>query len=422
MSDGPRSELADDRARPGVAQKPAAPDATDATDVVRSAIVSARFALVVASGLCYFTALAMLTPVLPLYVEKSLGLGSVAVGIVVGAFAVGAIALRTVAGWLGDSLGRRVLIIGGAFVVAVSVASYGLVHAAWYLTLMRVVTGFGEAGFFVGAATMITDLAPVERRGEAVSYWSVAVYGGLSLGPVLGGVLVGSTAHGHHGHYGRVWAVSAGLALIASVLGLFTVEVERKTPLPTTRQLFHRAAIDPGSVLFLGLIALAGFTAFIPLYVTHLHVGAGAIFALYGVLILVVRVLGARVPDRIGGRTTATLALVLTAVGVGTIAAWPTVAGLVIGTAVFAAGMSLMYPALLLLALYGVHDSDRASVVGTFSSFFDASQGVGAFLCGAVVAVVGDRGAFTTGAVCALLGLVLLRTRSWSRPAASEPA
>ena len=169
---------------------------------------TARFVLVVASGLCYFTALAMLTPVLPDYVEKSLGAGSVAVGIAVGAFAVGAVPLRTYAGKFGDTVGRRVLIIGGALIVGASTACYGLVHALWFLVLLRVVTGFGEAGFFVGAATMITDLSPAHRRGEAVSYWSVAVYGGLSFGPVLGSVLHGSVRHGG-GRYGLVWAVSA---------------------------------------------------------------------------------------------------------------------------------------------------------------------------------------------------------------------
>jgi len=79
---------------------------------------------------------------------------------------------------------------------------------------------------------------------------------------------------------------------------------------------------------------------------------------------------------------------------------------------VFASGMSLMYPALLLLALHGVSDGERASVVGTFSSFFDASQGLGAFICGIVVAIAGsDRGAFTAGALCALAGLFVLRAR-----------
>jgi MFS family permease len=375
----------------------------------RARIFTLRFTLVVLSGLCYFTSLAMLTPVLPDYVEKSLGAGSIAVGIAVGAFAVGAISLRPFAGRIGDTMGRRVLIVGGALIVASSTVCYGLVHALWFLVLLRIGSGFGEAGFFVGAATMITDLAPSDRRGEAVSYWSVAVYGGLSFGPVLGSVLHGK------GHYGFVWIVSAGLALLAAIIGLFTVEVERSTPSKRPPHLLHRSALGPGTVLFLGLIPLAGFTAFVPLYVDDLHVSAGAIFALYGVLILAVRIFGARLPDALGGRNTGTLALALVAAGIGTVAAWPSVAGLVLGTVVFAAGMSLMYPALLLLALDGVNEAERASVVGTFSSFFDLSQGLGAFICGAVVAFTGDRGAFATGAICALGGLAVLRARSTTR-------
>jgi len=153
-----------------------------------------------------------------------LGYGSIAVGVGVGAFAVGAVLLRPLAGRVGDTMGRRVLIIGGALIVSLSTATYGLVHSLWFLVLVRIASGFGEAGFFVGAATMITDLAPVDRRGEAVSYWSVAVYGGLSLGPVLGSVL-----HAHS-HYGSVWLVSATLSMLAALIGFLTVEVPRDAP------------------------------------------------------------------------------------------------------------------------------------------------------------------------------------------------
>jgi MFS family permease len=372
-------------------------------------LVTGRFALIVVCGLCYFLALAMLTPVIPHYVEDSMGLGSVAVGVAVGAFAVGAIALRTYAGQLGDRIGRRVLIISGALIVSGSTILYGLVHALWWLIAMRIFTGFGEAGFFVGAATMITDLSPAERRGEAVSYWSVAVYGGLSFGPALGELVRG------HNRYELTFAVSSGLALLAAILGTLTVEVQRTIAEPgeRSRNLVHRAAVRPGFVLFLGLIPLAGFSAFMPLYADkELHIGSGGVFVLYGVLILIVRIVGARIPDRLGGRDAGAIACGLAALGIGIVAAWPAVAGLIVGTVVLAAGMSLMYPALLLLALTGVPDAERASVVGTFSSFFDASQGIGAFVCGAVAALSGNRGAFTAGAVAAALGLFFLRART----------
>ena len=393
--------------RTGVSDEPDTRAAHASSD--RARLLTPRFLLVVACGLFYFLALAMLTPVIPHYVEDKLGNGTIAVGIAVGAFAIGAILLRTYAGRLGDRIGRRILIISGALLVAASTACYGLVHALWWIILMRIVTGFGEAGFFVGAATMITDLSPPERRGEAVSYWSVAVYGGLSFGPALGELVRGGS------RYELAWLVSAALAFVAALLGMFTVEVPREATKPESTHLFHRAALRPGTVLFLGLIPLAGFTAFMPLYADTLGVSAGPVFLLYGFLILVVRILGARLPDRLGGRRAGALALLFAGIGIGVIAAWGSIAGLVLGTVILAGGMSLMYPALLLLALVGVTDADRASVVGTFSSFFDASQGAGAFICGAVAALTGERGAFAAGAVGAFVGFGLLRSRSTAR-------
>jgi MFS family permease len=206
------------------------------------------------------------------------------------------------------------------------------------------------------------------------------------------------------------WAVSASLALLAAVLGTITVETARRVPPEPPGKLLHRAALAPGTVLFLGLIGLAGFTAFVPLYARELDLGgADVLFLLYGGLILCVRILGARLPDVLGGRLAATIALSCGAAGLTLMAGWGSVAGLVAGTAVFAAGMSLLYPALMLLALTAVPDHERGSVVGTFSSFFDLSQGLGALILGGVAAVSGYRGAFAGGAIAAAAGVVLLQ-------------
>ncbi len=373
-------------------------------------LLTSRFVLVVSCGLCYFLALAMLTPVLPHYVKDHMHYGDAAVGVAVGAFAVGAVVLRTYAGRVGDTVGRRALIITGALTVAISTLFYGAIDALWWLIAMRVVTGFGEAAFFVGAATMITDLAPAARRGEAVSYWSVAVYGGLSFGPALGDVLRGGN------RFMLTFVVSALLALVAALLGVFTREVPREHDLAPHGRLWHPAALRPGLVLFLGLMPLSAFTPLLPLYVdSDVHASAGAVFLLYGILILTVRVLGARLPDRLGGRNAGALALAFSGTGILIIAMWPTIVGLVAGTVVFACGMSLLYPALLVLALVGIKDTERASVVGTFSSFFDLSSGFGAAIAGVIAELTGYRGAFAVAGITCLAGLPLLRASVTAR-------
>ena len=382
---------------------------TPETPAKRERLLTLPFGLIVASGLAYFVSLAMLNPVVGPYVKDRLGKEDSFVGLAAGAFAVGAIALRPSSGRIGDRIGRRPLLLGGAAVVAIATAGYGLVESyAWFVS-MRVIAGFGEAAFFVGAATMITDRAPASRRGEAVSYWSIAVYGGLAFGPVLGEIVLGPDDD----RFTACWIVAASAAAIAVVLGLFTSEAEgRPAPPAPGGHLLHRRALGPGLVLFLGFISLAGWNGFVKLYAREDldTANVGGVFFLYGALILVIRVFGARLPDRLGARQAGTGALGLGALGMVIVVAWPTLPGLYAGTAVFALGQSLAYPALLVLSLQGVSDSERASVVGTFSSFFDLSQGVGGLLCGVVADAFGYRSMFAVGAVAALAGVVYLRT------------
>ena len=74
--------------------------------------------------------------------------------------------------------------------------------------------------------------------------------------------------------------------------------------------------------------------------------------------------------------------------------------------------MSLLFPALFSLVVNQAPASERSHAVGTFSLFFDMSQGLGAPLLGIGVDVFGtDRAAFIGGAAFALGGLVLARTR-----------
>src|SRR6476646_8421355 len=180
----------------------------------RERLLTPAFVEITGAALLYFIAIGVVAPVLPRFVEDSLGGGGFAVGVSVGAFAVSAALLRPAVGHLGDRRGRRILVLAGGSIAGVSMLGYALVNSLPALVGMRLLTGVGEAAMFVGAATAVQDLAPSSRRGEATSYFSVAVYGGLAIGPLLGEVM--RTHWGVH----TVWFVSAGFCFLALLIGL----------------------------------------------------------------------------------------------------------------------------------------------------------------------------------------------------------
>ena len=89
-------------------------------------------------------------------------------------------------------------------------------------------------------------------------------------------------------------------------------------------------------------------------------------------------------------------------------ALWASVVAVWIAAGCLALGMSLLYPALFSAALDDVPDHERSQAVGTFSLFFDLSQGVGAPILGVVVALTGERAAFLVAAMIAGAGFCLM--------------
>ena len=353
--------------------------------------------------LCYFTGLGSLLTTLPKYIKNDLGGNGFSVGLSVGIFSVAAAILRPWAGQLGDRKGRRILVVGGCLIVAISVAAYDFADNLPLLIGLRVISGVGEAAVFVGAATAVQDLAPAHRRGEAASYFSVALYAGLALGPPLGEYV--ADAHG----YRTTWLVAGALSLAAAVLGLRIPVGAISDHRPDT--ILNRAALKPGVVLFLGLMPFTAFSAFLALYGEKIGIDeVGPIFAVYAGGVLLIRIFGARLPDQLGWRIASVVALIAAAVAGVMLSLWTATIGVYLAALVLSVGQSLLFPALFSAVVNDAPDEERSHAVGTFSVFFDLAGGVGAPMLGLVVSLSSERGAFAVSAVLAALGFVALRT------------
>lgn len=367
----------------------------------RRSLLSPGFVLVTAATLFYFIALGALLPTLPVYVEDELGGGSVAVGVTVGVFAVSAALLRPLAGRLGDTRGRRILVIGGSLVMGLSVLAYTLVDSIAALVALRLLTGAGEAAMWVGAATAIQDMAPDDRRGEAASYFSVALYAGLAFGPLVGEGLRDSA--GFH----AVWIFAGCCGLVACALGFGTPRDVRREPQPF--RLLHPAALGPGAILLLGMLPFIGFATFIALYgPTVGFADVAPLLLVYGVLVLVIRVVGAKLPDQLGWTRASSTALSVLAVGGLLLGLWSGTAGVWLAVVALAIGMSLLFPALFSATVAAVPESERGQAVGTFSLSFDLASGLGPAVLGVVVALADYRAAFVVAGIGAAAGLALV--------------
>lgn len=378
-------------------------------------LLTPRFLAVGLAGLAYFVGNGILIAAVPRFVAGPLGAGNVAVGVAVGAFSVSAFFLRPWVGGLGDRRGRRLLMLVGAGLFAVSVLGYGLTAHVATLTALRLLTGVGEAFFFVGMVTAFTDLAPANRRGEAMSLASLSLYLGIGAGPLLGELAierVGFTA---------AWLLAAGVALTALLVVLRTPETRPPLPPGTTaavrRRLVHPAGLVPGTVLLASILGMAGFLAFVPLYALDLGMsGSGFVLALFAGVVVAIRSAGARIPDRLGPARAVRLALAVSAVGLAVAGTWRSPTGLLLGAVLLGVGVALLTPSVFALAVERVTPAERGSVIGTTSAFLDLALGLGPASLGVVAASLGRPGTFLAGALVAVAGLVFVVATRVGRP------
>ncbi len=373
---------------------------------------AAAYALFIAT-LINVLGIGAVIPVLPLFIKGPVGGGDLAVGLVIGAFSFTGILMRPIGGRIADRRGRKRVHILGIAISALGAALLFIPAGVPGLIISRLLVGIGEGWVYTAGITWIVDLAPKEGRARIVGLFGISVWGGITIGAVLGSVILDSAG------YNAVWAFAVVAPLIAILIasqipaaratkqsageelaeaelvgGEVEVNQPRREALAASlneRGLLRwvpSSTLRPGTALAMVALAYGSFMSFVVLLLDQRGIGHGAsVFTAFTASFVITRLLLSSIPDRIGSRPTILIAGLIQAAGLVVVARAASLPVALVGAIFAGGGMSLVFPSLAVIVIENTDSARRATALGAFLAFFDIGVGLGAPLAGVIASL-----------------------------------
>src|SRR5215471_9123388 len=185
---------------------------------------------------------AALTPLLPHFAD-TLHLSKTGAGVLVAAYAAGALVGGIPGGAAAARLGARRAVLVGLTLMGLSSVGFAFAHGFGALLAARFLQGCGSGFTWAGAFAWLLAAAPRGKRGELI---------GTALGAAVFGALFGPVVGAAAAVLGRDWVFTA-LAGLAVVLVIWTLQLES---IPAERPSWSAMARALRDNVFLGGLAL----------------------------------------------------------------------------------------------------------------------------------------------------------------------
>ena len=121
--------------------------------------------------------------------QKEMGLSDVQLGIIGSSFMWVYAAAGPFAGWVGDRLSRKTVVLGGLIAWSLVTIATALSTEYWHLVTFRGLEGLGEAFYFPASMALISAFHSSDTRSRAMSFHQSSVYAGTIAGGTFAGLL-----------------------------------------------------------------------------------------------------------------------------------------------------------------------------------------------------------------------------------------
>ena len=373
------------------------------------------------------TGVGIVVPLLPVYAHD-LGASGFFIGLIFGAFSLGRIFCLPYFGRLSDLKGRKPMILPGLLAYALISLGFVFFKEVNALIILRFFQGIASAMLMPIIQAYIGDITPTGKEGFTMGLFNMSMFFGLSIGPLLGGVI-------HDRFSLQTSFISMGLlALTGFFLCLFLLPPTRsekninsgKTPIEWKQLFFDRDIASIFLFRFSHIVCIGIVWAFLPLYAKLKFSSSSSAI---GVLIMLgVLVSGAlHVPmgalaDKLSKRWMVIAGGLIVACAVFSFVWVRGFWGLVWASIFFGIGGGISMPALMAIAVVKGSETDSmGSVMAILTLAHSLGMLFGSLIGGMMMDVFQLRNAFPLGAAVMALTVVVFfvstssRRRLWNR-------
>jgi DHA1 family multidrug resistance protein-like MFS transporter len=363
----------------------------------------------------------MRIPIVPLF-ARSLGADTFQVGLINSSFLFMAGLLSFPFGILSDRLGRKSFILSGALISASSSFLLYFCKTPMHMIWTYLIFGVGLAAFNPTMMSYVADISPASRLGRSYGWYTMALYGGMTLGPAAGGFI------GHALGFRGLFLISGAFIFLMSwMVVIFIPQTGAKPVKPPKREKDDELREVLGNLPLLGCwLATLGscfgygtFMTFIPLYANRLGMNAGDIGLVFAVQALsnaLSRMPFGYLSDRIAKRgRLILLGFLVFALAMAGFAMADNMATLLFCSSVVGAGLGILFTSLGALVSEVVPRTSRGLAMGGYNTCIYLGMMLSSLITGLVIRKSGFESGFYFTAVIAVLsaGLFYFSIRNY---------
>lgn len=356
-----------------------------------------------------FFAFYLLTPLLPLYLDRQFGADKDMIGLVLSGYVVATLLVRPFSGFMVDSFDRKTVLTICFFAFFICFTGYVGAGTLLMFAIVRTLHGIPFGATTVVNSTVAIDVLPSSRRNEGIGYYGLSNNLAMAVAPSTG-IYIYSVTDNFMLLFWLSLVLAFGGFYCSTRVRLPAREKSSSKPVLSLDHFFlGRAWLLAVNICFFGLCwgVMSNYVAIYGSQQLGITDGTGVFFMLLSAGLIASRLFGSKSLRKGKMTVNATVGVLLSLAGYTLFAFVETPWSFYLSALLIGLGNGQMYPAFLNMFVKVARHDQRGTANSSILISWDLGMGIGILLGGVIAERAGFSAAFHTVAFMQGAGALL---------------